>query len=227
MPSLRELLARSALLSKIADPFINYYESLPYERRIQIQYGAVFAVIFIIALVMFQGYRGVGKLQQEVNGQRAFAKELLEELSQYAARQSYVETLFGRMSQVKGDFSLISYLERNAGKANISKESVERIDPKELPPGELVKISTAEVSLLKISLRQLVDFLYYIESSPYPIKVNQLRVSKRFDDPLYLDASLTIAFAAPKEAVPPPAPPPAEKAKEGAQPPATRRGGKP
>lgn len=227
MPSLKELLARSALLSKIADPYLNYYESLPYERRIQIQYGAVFAVVLIVALVMFQGYRGVGKLQQEVNRERALAKELLEELSQYAAQQSYVQTLFGRMSQVKEDFSLISYLERNAGKANISKESVERIEPKELPPGEFVKISTAEVSLLKISLRQLVDFLYYIESSPYPIKVNQLRVSSRFDDPLYLDAALTIAFAALKGTVPPAAPPPAEKTKERTQPPATRGRGKP
>jgi len=198
MASLKDAIIRSPLFAKLIDPFANAYDGLPEERKTQLQCGFIALIVIFFGLIIFQGYRTIGKMQDELIADRKNGAEFVKKLGRFQQQQGRVELLKSKLEQVKPDFSLISFIERNAIKANIPKEAIDRIDSKDQPGGELAKRVDAEVSLLNITIRQLVDFLYYMESSQYPLIAKNVKIVKRFDNANFLDASVTIAFASPK-----------------------------
>lgn len=186
------------LFKQYRSKFFDFYEGLSPQKRAAFEYLVIGIISLAVAFGIFQGYRKIGDVQERLHERYTLSKEILDALGSYNARSDYVELLKVRLSQTKSDFQIISFLERNATKAKIGKNAIDRIDPKELPPGEVVRVTDVQIQFLKVTLGQLVDFLYYIESAPYPLATRELRIVTRFDTKDFLDASLVVSLAQPK-----------------------------
>ncbi len=110
--------------------------------------------------------------------------------------------------------NVLSSLETMASDAQI-KDRITSMDPRSTPPNDLYKETVIEVRLANVNLKQLVDYLYRIQSSPVLLKVKRLRAKTRTDDPGYLDVNFRVSSfeplppgaARPLGATPQPAPP--------------------
>ncbi len=88
--------------------------------------------------------------------------------------------------------NVLSRLETMANQAQI-KDKITSMDPKNAPPNDLYREYVIEVRLANVNLKQLVDYLYRIESSGQLLKIKRLRIKVRSDNAKYLDVNFRVS----------------------------------
>ena len=122
--------------------------------------------------------------------EKAFG-EMLILRADYQRIQSQVATLESMIR--KGQHGIVlSRLETMASQAQI-KDRIASMDPKSAPPNDLYKENVVEVRLANVNLKQLVDYLFRIESSSELLKIKRLRIKVRNDDTKYLDVNFRVS----------------------------------
>lgn len=89
------------------------------------------------------------------------------------------------------DFSLFTYLEGKAKEAGL-KEAVTSLTPLKASRTGGLEEQTVEIKLEKITLLQLVHFLYLVEAPDELITVKKASLGKMKEDPEYLNAALQV-----------------------------------
>ncbi len=122
----------------------------------------------------------------------------VEELAQrYADLQTRIRGIEKNLKRSK-KFSILSYLENLAKRQGIHDRIVQ-MKPK---PGEVTRYyreNTVEIRMEKIRLNQIVRFLFQVENSPELLRIKQLQIRPRFDDPNLLDVRFQVAAYEPLE----------------------------
>jgi general secretion pathway protein M len=88
-------------------------------------------------------------------------------------------------------FALFSYLERAAGTAKV-KENIKSMKPSTSKGQGDYKESTVEVRIEAITLQQLVDYLYRIESPDKVVFVKRMSIQSNKKGKGYIDAILQV-----------------------------------
>ncbi|MBN1663822.1 MAG: type II secretion system protein M [Deltaproteobacteria bacterium] len=97
------------------------------------------------------------------------------------------------------DFALFSYLERKAGEVGV-KGNIKFMNPvkgKTVGPYEETAV---DMQLEKITLRQVTNFLYVVESPNELIKIKRISIQKMKDSPEYLSAFIQVITYQPLKA---------------------------
>ncbi len=117
-------------------------------------------------------------------------------------RQSY-ERLHVRLDDIQAKldkqdetFSLVAYIEQMTISQNVN-HTIVVLRPNNAAPFEGYQETTAELSLKKITLGQIISFLQALESSPYYIRVKQFSMKSRFSNASLLDVHLIVSSYAP------------------------------
>lgn len=190
-----EKLKENALLRSL---FGKFEELPPDQKKIAAIGGAAVAIFFVFFLI-YAGQTKVTALREEIEQKR----ENLKLLSKYELRfneQLAALTDLERDAKQQGaDFSLLSALESFATAAQIGRESIESLSPKQLPPGEFFIETEATVQLVRVTLRQLANYFYKIETSPWHLTIKELKIKPRFDDPQFLNVTFKVTSFKPKE----------------------------
>ncbi|MBN1380510.1 MAG: type II secretion system protein M [Deltaproteobacteria bacterium] len=95
------------------------------------------------------------------------------------------------LSQRPRDFTLFSYLEKKAGEAGV-KAGIKYMNPlkgKTVGPHEETAV---DIQLEKMTLRELTNFLYLVESPHELIKINKISIQKMKESPEYLTALIQV-----------------------------------
>lgn len=131
------------------------------------------------------------KLQRGFVSRQATLKEMLALKNQYEELESHAQRMNKTLASRNKNFSLFSYLDKAAGKAKI-KTQIKYMRPS-IQKGEGTRNeSMVEMKLERITLNQLIDYLYLIESPDQVVAVKRIAVSKDEDESGLLEATLQV-----------------------------------
>ncbi len=88
-------------------------------------------------------------------------------------------------------FTLFSYLEKRAGDAGV-KTNIRSINLLPLAPTGAYEETTVEMKLDKLTMKQLTDFLYQVESPEEMIRIRRISIVKMKESPEYLSALIQV-----------------------------------
>jgi hypothetical protein len=119
-------------------------------------------------------------------------KEISALSYEYLEIKRRMEELKEKAGKRGKSFPLFSHLESLAAKTRI-KGNIASMKPQSAPMGEHYKESSVAVKLESITTKQLVDYLLRIENGAGFLRIKNLHLKKRHDNPQYLDATFLVS----------------------------------
>lgn len=165
----------------------------PHERQFVAAAGAVLVSTLLYVLVIDPFWQ----MQMDLRA-RVVAKE--RELQEVVAlRQEYLEAknaVDHMQSATRADFSPVSFLETLAS-TTVGQDKVAAITPANRETQGDATLETIELKLSGVSLRELVELLYKIDTTGAMLHPTKLSIKKRYKDPYTFDVLLsTVAISA-------------------------------
>jgi general secretion pathway protein M len=159
----------------------------PREKRTLIAGGCVGLALGVYLLVISPYMKAMELLDRRIARKAEELNEVLVLQNEYFRLKEKTRMLENMVRSTPG-FSLLSFLENLAGKNQIKKQ-IAYMKPLITPGSEKYRESSVEMKLDKITLGQLVDYLYEIEQSRQPIRIKRLNIAKTKGE-AYLDVTL-------------------------------------
>ena len=150
----------------------------------------------IIFVILFLGYQfGVvavldkrDNLKRILNDKRTALDEMALLQKQFIAVSNNFDSKIQAIADREKGFSLFSFLDSQAQQSNV-KENVAYMKPfTKKSENSSYMLSTVKINLKKIYLKELIDFLYHIESSKNAVTITSLSLSKTGKEKQVLDA---------------------------------------
>ena len=168
------------------------------DRRVLIILLAFLGVIGIYLVIDygFGGGGGGGSVQ-------AKEKELRDIISLYRTFQQTKAdfSVAEKSMQQSGDFELLSELESLSARANV-KGLITSMDKKKQPKNPFYEQEAVEVKLDRVTIVQLMDYLYELEYSPKVLRVKELHVEVRFDNKDQMNVRILVSKFSKKDGAP-------------------------
>lgn len=123
------------------------------------------------------------KTREKTLGEMAFLA------AEYRTIKKHAENIQQVLARRPQDFTLFSYMERIAGEAGV-KPSIKYINASKGAVSGPYEEVPVEMKLEKITLKQLADFLYLLESPQELIMVKRIAIAKMKEMPEYLTAQI-------------------------------------
>ncbi len=152
---------------------------------------------FVIIFVFFQyiAFPLIDKqerLERNVALKNKTLADMLILKSEYETMMKKVELSKIRFEKREQGFTLFSFLDRLAGEAGI-KDNITHMKPSRSDQkGSIYKISTVEMKIQGINLKQLTPYLYQIETSKNMVFIRRLSILKGGKDESFIDAVLQV-----------------------------------
>ena len=149
------------------------------------------AIFFLFELAIFPFFEKRERIQR---GLKAKEKDFVEILKLAAEYQTYKKSTQGiaqSLSRRTRGFTLFSFLERSADEAKV-KDHIKYMKPSTSKGSGPYKESLVEMQLDQISLNQLVNYLYLIESSENLIKIKRISIKENKRESGYIDAVMQV-----------------------------------
>lgn len=151
--------------------------------------GGVFLIVFIAAqFIYFPTVEKRDTLKQVLAQKYVSIDEMTVLSQQYKNISNNINSKKKSMSNRKKGFSLFSFLDSQAQRSGV-KENVAYMKPftKKMEASEYTR-ATVKVKLKEVYLKELVDFLYHVESSQNGITITSLSLNKAGKEKNKLDA---------------------------------------
>jgi len=185
--------------NKFLAPLFLWYEGLPPDQKNIAHTTFIVSGVLSLLLLVYWGQGKVEGLREQIEAQNLNLKELSRYEEQFQEQATALKILEREAKKLGADFSLLSSLEQLAQSSQIGRESIESISPKQLPPGEYFVETEATVQLVRVTLRQLVEYFYKIETSPNTLLLKEIRIKPRFDNPQFLNVTFKVSAYKPKD----------------------------
>jgi general secretion pathway protein M len=160
--------------------------------KVFVSLGVGFVMIFLLAhFIVFPFFDRRETLKRGIAAKRSGLKEISALSAQYATYTQEAKGLERHLGRRKKGFTLFSFLEQAAGRAGV-KDHIKYMKPSDAQASGRLKESMVEMRLDRINLRQLVDYLYLIESPEYLVSIKRASIRESQGDPAYLDAVMQV-----------------------------------
>lgn len=153
----------------------------------------IFGITFVILFFGFQfGVAPVFEkketLKRILNEKQAALEEMVKLQQQFMTVSNNFDTKIQVLTNREKNFSLFSFLDSQAQKSGV-KENVAYMKPftKKLEKS-LYTLATVKVQLKEVYLKELIDFLYHIETSKNGVTITSLSLTKTGKEKVKLDA---------------------------------------
>ncbi len=173
----------------------------PRDRKLLL--GLVVAVVLAfygIAGWLMSGY--LSDLDEDLDTRQATLAFLASEGAGYDDTRAQAEQIEEQLREQAGK-SLSSYLEKAAEKSDI-KDQLDKVDEKSVVSVGDLETQRVEVSISKVTLEQLSNFLYEVEAGDFPLRIQSTNVRmKKSRDGRLLNVKFDVdAFRLLEEVVP-------------------------
>jgi len=167
------------------------YQKLEPRERVLLQIAGALIVLFIVFNFVYLPIQaGIGGLGDRIQERQHDAVEVAHMMRAYQRLHVDLATMRTRTVAASGDFSLFSVVEQALTHAP-GKEKIGSITPAEKTiPGGL-KQYTVDLKLNSLSLPQIVDTLYGLNSLNIPVTVSTLHITRRSQDQHTFDVEMT------------------------------------
>lgn len=151
--------------------------------------GAALVVLLIFGMPLLLAASKLSSLENDIREGREKQREIARMMEQYQTQSQRLKEMEGRIA--KGfDATITTTMATLAEKAGI-KDRIENIRDRGGTSAELFDQVSVEVKLAKVTVPQLLDYLYRIEQNPdLFLRIGQISVKRRFDNKQLLDVVL-------------------------------------
>ena len=134
-------------------------------------------------------------MRQKVIGAIAGSEKTLRELANLSAEYGVLRQRSEEIRRVierrPPAFALFSYLEKRAGDAGV-KTNIKSMNPLKSAPEGAYEETAVEMRLDKLTMKQLTDFLYLVESREDLVRIRKMSVGKMKESPEYLSVLIQV-----------------------------------
>lgn len=176
---------------KFSNLYSAYFGMSPREQTAAL-IGAAVALVLVVVLPVAVASGRIGKLEKEVQQGRVQLREIMRAIDSYNRKKA---TLSQMQQTLAGGFdsSISTTLESIADQSGI-KDKIDSLKEKPSTPSDLFDVASVDVRLKRVTLEQVVDFLYQIEHHPEKmLRLRQLSIKPRFDNKQEMDVSFTVS----------------------------------
>ncbi len=161
------------------------------EKYLVILTGAVIFLIIVFEFLISPFLEAKVKLKNGVKEKEAALEEMFLMRAEYNALKNTSQDLQDIIARRRESVTLFSFLEKQAGQADI-KGNISYMKPSVSQGTGPYKESMVEMKLIGITLKQLADFLYCIESPQDVISVKRISIKENTKESGYLDVILQV-----------------------------------
>ena len=152
--------------------------TLTKREKLYVMAGTSAIVIFLlIQFLVFPLFDAKAKMKRSIQANERTLKEITELSAEYRIckdNADYIKTALARKNK---DFTLFSFLEKQAGRAGV-KKNITYMKPSTATDTGPYRESSVEMKLEEITLKQLVDYLYFIESPRDLVQVKRISIKQ-------------------------------------------------
>ncbi len=154
--------------------------------------GLGVAVLILFGLPLGLASSKLSGLEEAIVQGREKQREIARQLDQYQQLSQRLKSLESKIS--KGfDSTITTTLATLAEKSGI-KDRIQNIRDKGATSSELFDKISVEVKLAKVTVSQLMDYLYNIEQHPELfLRLDQIRMKRRFDNKQLMDVTFEVS----------------------------------
>ena len=169
-----------------------FWNKLTRSQQYYLMGGAASVAVFLV--FQFLVFPLWDTRQKTLNSIRVSEKTLSEmtalgaEYSVLKERAAAVQRALASRSQ---DFTLFSYMEKKAGEIQL-KPNIKYINPLKTTVAGAYEESAVEMKLDTMTMKQVTDFLYVVESPKDLVKVSKISISKMKESPDYLSTVIQV-----------------------------------
>jgi general secretion pathway protein M len=149
------------------------------------------AVFFLFQFIIFPFFDDRDRTRRGVRAKEEGLKEIMMLSAEYQALKKGSQGIQNILAGRKSNFTLFSFLESAAGDAEV-KAHIKYMKPSDSQDAGPYKESMVEMKLEGITLKQLVGYLYRIESPENAIRVKRVSVKESKGAAGYMDAILQV-----------------------------------
>ncbi len=167
-------------------------DRLTKRQQLVVSLGA--GVVFLLLLVQFlllPYLEAKQSVQQAIRTNEKTLAEMTRLAQEYRVLKQQAEKIQQVLAKRTPDFTLFSYLDKVAGAAGI-KPSVKYINAMKGSISGPYEEMPVEIRLERITLKQLTDFLYLLESPQEMIRIKNIAISKMKESPEYLATQIQV-----------------------------------
>jgi general secretion pathway protein M len=153
--------------------------------------GSCLVLFLFLQLFFFPLLKSRDKLERGIATRQngiVMMQDLAERFAQMKVQNSELASQLDKRAK---DFSLFSFLEKNANAAGV-KESIEYMKPSDASGDEEIKQTLVEMKLKAIGLTQLVNFLQHIESPENLVGIKRIAIQENTREKGALDVTLQV-----------------------------------
>jgi general secretion pathway protein M len=161
------------------------------DKRALIIAGAAIAIFVIIQFILFP----LNERHQVLKRQILTAEDDLEKMTFLKSQYDLVKGQYGlsgnKVFQNK-DFNLFSVLEQHAGDSGVKRHIAYMKPSITEQKGTLLKLTIVEMKLETVTMDQLLQFLYRVETSANRININRMSITKTSKPEGFINAVLQV-----------------------------------
>ncbi|MCL5808150.1 MAG: hypothetical protein M1418_06340 [Deltaproteobacteria bacterium] len=170
-----------------------FWDQLTTSQKRTVTAGLVFAGVVLLSQLIVVPYLDA---RQKVRSAIAASERALRDLAvmgrEYGALRQRSEEIRRTSERRPPGFTLFSYLEKRAGDAAV-KTNIRSLSPLMSAPTGAYEETAVEMKLDRLTMKQLTDFLYRVESPEEMIRVRRISVVKMKESPEYLSALIQVS----------------------------------
>jgi len=187
-----------------------YWDKLGTRERLIVLGGAGIAVaVLLVQFVILPFWEERTRVAKALDAQEKLLAEMHAQLADYRLIKRDMDLIQRALASRPPGFTLNGFVDRKAREAGV-RANVRAINPSRGASAGAYEEALADVSLERITLRQLVQFLHKADSPRDAVRIRKLTVRKSLESPEYLTATVQLATYQPA-AAPRPGPAPARQ----------------
>jgi len=187
-----------------------YWDKLGARERLIVLGGAGIAVaVLLVQFVILPFWEEKTRVAKALDAQEKLLAEMHAKLADYRLIKRDMDLIQRALASRPPGFTLNGFVDRKAREAGV-RANVRAINPSRGASAGAYEEALADVSLERITMRQLVQFLHKADSPRDAVRIRKLTVRKSLESPEYLTATVQLATYQPA-AAPRPGPAPARQ----------------
>ena len=187
-----------------------HWDKLGARERLIVLGGAGIAVaVLLVQFVILPFWEEKTRVAKALDAQEKLLAEMHAQLADYRLIKRDMDLIQRALASRPPGFTLSGFVDRKAREAGV-RANVRAINPSRGASAGAYEEALADVSLERITMRQLVQFLHKADSPRDAVRIRKLTVRKSLESPEYLTATVQLATYQPA-AAPRPGPAPARQ----------------
>jgi general secretion pathway protein M len=169
-----------------------FWEQLTKSQKYTLIAGLVFVVVaLLVQFAAFPYFDARQKVRGAISGSEKTLRELATLGAEYGILRQRSEEIRRVLERRPPGFALFSYLEKRAGDAGV-KTNIKSINPLKSAPAGAYEETAVEMRLDKLTMKQLTDLLYMVESREDLVRIRKMSIGKMKESPEYLSVLIQV-----------------------------------